>query len=143
MQGRGRHVHDNRGNRVNRVNQGNGPISTLPESISIWALQRRRARATIQEWPELVHINRSLNADNLGACIMKTYARILFITAALILAACQSLPSDDASEDYKLALQMCAQASNIGRIQINDVWYVDCRTGDMRRMKDLLKMQVI
>lgn len=74
---------------------------------------------------------------------MKTYARILFIAAALILAACQSLPSDDASEDYKLALQMCAQASNHGRIQINEVWYVECRTGHMRRMKDLLKMQVI
>lgn len=70
---------------------------------------------------------------------MKIYARILFIAAALILAACQSLPSDDASE----ALQMCAQASNIGRIQVNDVWYVECRTGDIRRMKDLLKMQVI
>lgn len=74
---------------------------------------------------------------------MKIYARILFITAALILAACKSLPSDDASEDYKLALQMCAQASNLGRIQINEIWYVECSTGDMRRIKDLLKMQVI
>lgn len=74
---------------------------------------------------------------------MKIYARTLFITAALILAACQSLPSDDASEDYKLARQMCAQASNIVRIQINEIWYVECSTGYMRRMKDLLKMQVI
>ena len=74
---------------------------------------------------------------------MKIYARILFITAALILATCKFLHSDDMSEDYNLALQMCAQSSNIGRIQINEIWYVECRTGDMRRLKDLLKMQVI
>lgn len=75
---------------------------------------------------------------------MKTYARPSLVIAAIILSACKSLPvNDDASKDYQLALQVCAENSNIGRIQINDVWYVECRTGDMRRMKDLLKMQAI
>ena len=75
---------------------------------------------------------------------MKIYARPSLVIAAIILSACNSLPvNDDASKDYQLALQMCAQASNIGRIQINEIWYVECRTGDMRRLKDLLKMQVI
>lgn len=75
---------------------------------------------------------------------MKTYARSTLLLTAIILSACNSLPADDdASEDYKLALQVCAENSNLGRVQINDVWYVECRTGDMRRLKDLLKMQVI
>lgn len=77
---------------------------------------------------------------------MKTYARSTLFLAAIILAACGNLPKhadDDASEDYQLALQVCAENSNLGRVQMNDVWYVECRTGDMRRLKDLLKMQVI
>lgn len=75
---------------------------------------------------------------------MKTYARPALIVAAVILSACNSLPAnDDASEDYQLALQVCAENSNLGRVQMNDVWYVECRTGHMRRLKDLLKSQVI
>lgn len=76
---------------------------------------------------------------------MKTYARSTLLLTAIIMAACSNLPkhADDASEDYKLALQVCAENSNLGRVQINEVWYVECRTGDMRRLKDLLKMQVI
>lgn len=75
---------------------------------------------------------------------MKTYARPALVVAAIILSACNSLPAnDDASKDYQLALQVCAENSNLGRVQINHVWYVECRTGDMRRLKDLLKMQVI
>lgn len=76
---------------------------------------------------------------------MKTYARPALVIAAIILSACNSLPAndDDASRDYQLALQVCAENSNLGRVQMNDVWYVECRTGDMRRLKDLLKMQVI
>lgn len=75
---------------------------------------------------------------------MKTYARPALVVAAIILSACNSLPAnDDASKDYNLALQMCAQASNLGRVQMNDVWYIECRTGHMRRLKDLLKSQVI
>lgn len=75
---------------------------------------------------------------------MKTYARPALVIAAIILSACNSLPAnDDASEYYQLALQVCAENSNLGRIQINDVWYVECRTGHMRRLKDLLKSQVI
>lgn len=75
---------------------------------------------------------------------MKIYARPSLVIAAIILSACNPLPvNDDASKDYQLALQVCAENSNIGRVQINDVWYVECRTGDIRRMKDLLKMQVI
>lgn len=78
---------------------------------------------------------------------MKTYARSTLLLTAIIMAACGNLPKhadeDDASEYYQLALQVCAENSNIGRVQINDVWYVECRTGHMRRLKDLLKMQVI
>ncbi len=75
---------------------------------------------------------------------MKTYARSTLLLTAIILSAYDSLPADDdASEDYKLALQVCAENSNLGRVQINHIWYVECRTGDMRRLKDLLKMQVI
>lgn len=76
---------------------------------------------------------------------MKTYARSTLFLAAIIIAACGNLPkrADDASEDYQLALQVCAENSNLGRVQMNDVWYVECRTGHMRRLKDLLKMQVI
>lgn len=75
---------------------------------------------------------------------MKIYARPALVVAAIILSACNSIPvNDDASEDYKLALQICAENSNLGRVQMNDVWYVECRTGHMRRLKDLLKSQVI
>jgi hypothetical protein len=75
---------------------------------------------------------------------MKIYARPSLVIAAIILSACNSIPAnDDASKDYQLALQVCAENSNIGRVQINNVWYVECRTGHMRRLKDLLKMQVI
>ena len=75
---------------------------------------------------------------------MKTYARPAFLIAAFIMSACNSLPAnDDASADYQHALQICAENSNIGRVQINDIWYVECRTGYMRRLKDLIKSQVI
>ena len=78
---------------------------------------------------------------------MKTYARSTLLLAAIIMAACSNLPKhadeDDASKDYQFALQVCAENSNLGRVQINHIWYVECRTGHMRRLKDLLKSQVI